>query len=546
MGKKLSAKYQKMVQNIYITNILSFVYCAVAAFAVLVICTRSSFLYPFNNWDDVNSYFSMGKGIFNGVVPYRDLFDQKGFYLYFIYGLAYLMSHTTLHGVFIIELISASIDTFIIIRIYKLYMRKELAYIFAPLTLMLMFSTYSFYWGGSAEEFMLPYMLGAIYLALEYFKYGYPDEISYIKVLICGILAGFVLNIKFNSLGLFAGWMLMIILADILIGIRRDELLIMVGKAFLKGLTYIGGMILATIPWIIYLAIHSAVDDYFRVYIYLNVFVYQEQNPLPVKLYNMCKIIYNKLLDNKIVLFMIILGFAFFILRALLNALNNKADKNYIIRMLNHESRDDIANTALECLSLVVMASILLMGIFIGGVELPYYITPITSFTCVGFIALGIILEIQLTDIELGSVLPTALCVISLVISVVYVYFMSGNVHFMRYSKSDLVQYQFAQIIKDSGVENPTLLNVGCLDCGLYTTTGIVPTVYYFQTQTIKLSNISEIQEQAIVNGEVDFIVSRDYIPDVAEENYELVGEMEQNTDYYEFTYYLLQKKAAD
>ncbi len=488
----------------------------------------------------------MGKGIFNGVVPYRDLFDQKGFYLYFIYGLAYLMSHTTLHGVFIIELISAAVDTYIIIRIYRLYMRKELAYIFAPFTIMLMFSTYSFYWGGSAEEFMLPYMLGAIYLALEYFKYGYPDEISYIKVLICGVLAGFVLNSKFNSLGLFAGWMLMIIAADILIGIGRDEVLIMLGRAVLKGLTYIGGMILATIPWIIYMLIHSAIDDYFRVYIYLNVFVYQEKNPLPVKLYNMCKIIYNKLLDNKIVLFMIIVGFSFFVLRAILNALNNKADKNYIIRMLNHESRDDRANTTLECISLIVMASLLLIGIFIGEVELPYYITPITAFTCVGFIAAGIVLERYLTDIDLGSVLTSILCIVSIVFSVVFVYFMSGNVHFMRYSKSDLVQYQFAQIIKDSGVENPTLLNVGCLDCGLYTTTGIVPTVYYFQTQTIKLSNISEIQEQAIADGEVDFIVSRDYIPDVAEENYELVGEMYQNTDYYEFTYYLLQKKATE
>ena len=58
-------------------------YCAAAAFFILLFATRSSFLYPCNDWNDANSYFSMGKALFNGRVPYRDIFDQKGMYLYF-------------------------------------------------------------------------------------------------------------------------------------------------------------------------------------------------------------------------------------------------------------------------------------------------------------------------------------------------------------------------------------------------------------------------------------------------------------------------------
>ena len=42
----------------------------------MMICTRSSLLYVFNLWDDANSYFTVGKCIFRGFVPYRDLFDQ--------------------------------------------------------------------------------------------------------------------------------------------------------------------------------------------------------------------------------------------------------------------------------------------------------------------------------------------------------------------------------------------------------------------------------------------------------------------------------------
>ena len=63
-------------------------FCLVIAFAGLMICSRSSFLYPYNDWNDANSYFTMGKGMMNGLVIYRDLYDQKGPYLYLLYGIA--------------------------------------------------------------------------------------------------------------------------------------------------------------------------------------------------------------------------------------------------------------------------------------------------------------------------------------------------------------------------------------------------------------------------------------------------------------------------
>ena len=80
--------------------VLEGLFLLLAAFLVLLFASRSSFLYPFNDWNDANSYFSVGKALFNGKMPYRDVFDQKGMYLYFLYGLAYLVSHTTFLGVF--------------------------------------------------------------------------------------------------------------------------------------------------------------------------------------------------------------------------------------------------------------------------------------------------------------------------------------------------------------------------------------------------------------------------------------------------------------
>ena len=102
-------------------------YLLVAAFFILLFATRSSFLYPCNDWNDANSYFSVGKALFNGKVPYRDVFDQKGMYLYFFYGLAYLISHTTFTGVFILELVLAVFDLRAIYRILCMYMTRGLA-----------------------------------------------------------------------------------------------------------------------------------------------------------------------------------------------------------------------------------------------------------------------------------------------------------------------------------------------------------------------------------------------------------------------------------
>ena len=78
----------------------------VASIFTLLICSKNSPLYPYNDWVDGNAFFTMGKGMFNGKVPYKDLFEQKGPLLYLIYGIGYLISHDTFLGVYLLEVIS--------------------------------------------------------------------------------------------------------------------------------------------------------------------------------------------------------------------------------------------------------------------------------------------------------------------------------------------------------------------------------------------------------------------------------------------------------
>ena len=76
----------------------------VASIFTLLICSKNSPLYPYNDWVDGNAFFTMGKGMFNGKVPYKDLFEQKGPLLYLIYGIGYLISHDTFLGVYLLKL----------------------------------------------------------------------------------------------------------------------------------------------------------------------------------------------------------------------------------------------------------------------------------------------------------------------------------------------------------------------------------------------------------------------------------------------------------
>ena len=67
----------------------------------LLVCTKSSPLYPMNDWVDVNCFFTMGKSILHGIVPYAELYEQKGPVLYFMYAIAALISDQSFFGVFL-------------------------------------------------------------------------------------------------------------------------------------------------------------------------------------------------------------------------------------------------------------------------------------------------------------------------------------------------------------------------------------------------------------------------------------------------------------
>ena len=480
----------------------------------LMLASRSSFLYVFNNWDDVNSYFSMGKALFNGKIPYREVFDQKGMYLYFLYGLAYIVSHTSFIGVYLIEVFFGFLDIIGAYRILRLYVSEKTAAVLAPLSFLVMIVSRSFWWGGAAEELCLPLYIWGLYLIVRYFLEEYrTGSMSYRTVFLGGVLAGFVANIKFTGLGFFFAWMMLVFFSFL---IHKD-----IAGGLKACFVFLFGMFLPFIPWIIYFALKHSLYDWYWGYVYINVFLYPntEGGGIYEFFYGQAKILYWLILDNLVYFVPVIAGlfFTFF-------GRGQQLFSRFVVP---------------------VMFGFTFLGIFFGGRTIPYYSLPLSAFSVFGFAFVGSLLDFFFLGKRDNKSTWKASYIICSILGIIVIFFLSMNVQFLSQKKDDYFLFRFRDEVLEK--EDPTLLNIGCLDAGLYTLTDIVPTCRWFQTQTLdvpeKENNPYFEQDRYIREALTDFVLARDSYPDHIFDNYDLIDQAEYTYSGYDFTYYLFRKK---
>ena len=478
------------------------IYCFIVSLLVLLLASKSSPLYPFNDWCDANAFFTMGKGLFNGKIIFKDLFEQKGPFLYLIYGIGYLISNTSFLGVFVLEVISSTIFLYLTHKIINLYLEEKYSYIILPLFAFLLYTAISFRHGSSCEEFCFPMMMYSLY---ELIKYARSNEISYKKIYIVGIMAGLIFLTKYTVLGINFAFMVCLF-----ISLFKEK---NYKKAFISPFVYLAGMFTAIMPWLIYFGLNNAIKDFFNVYIFTNLFSYTKTKVnIFVKLIN-CFICFSKnLYANKLYITII---FALLLLPLFSKRVNG---------------REKVVITV------SIVCSILF--VYIGGIYFIYYILPILIFMIFTLIYLvGLLSKLKLNKYML---IPY------MIIILVLTYFVSPNTHFMKVKQKDLVQYKFKDIIMKK--KNPTILNYGYLDMGFYTTTGIVPNTRYFEKLNFKYKkypeNVDELNKY-IDNKEVDFVI---YVTKGVEDfpktesigtTYKLVAHERQRFEGRMFDYYL-------
>ena len=246
---------------------LEIAFLVMSAFIIMTAVSASSPIYPLNVWDDVNVYFTVGRGVFEGQVPYMDLYEQKGPIFLLMYAVASLISKTSFTGVWLFECIAASVFAIFSWKTVKLFVPKAPA-VCIGLVPVLMGITYTigmFNFGGNTEEFCFPLLSVVLYVALKMIKEekvlpGVKDS------LVCGLIAGMLFWTKYTLLGFILGFILILIVRAV-----RNKAY----KLLLKDILYfIAGFAVVSLPVFIYFGANHALGYLWEVYFYNNIFNY--------------------------------------------------------------------------------------------------------------------------------------------------------------------------------------------------------------------------------------------------------------------------------
>lgn len=231
-------------------------FCFAVSAVLLLICSMNSYLYPLNPWVDVNCYVTVGREMLKGMVPYRDLVEQKGPLLYALHALFQMISPGSYHGIYWMETLLLTGTLMCFWKIARLCMERiSTAWVVLPAAVLL--ASRAFCMGDSAEEMCLMPVALSMYELLR--VRGRARELSVGRFVLNGMAAGCILWIKYSLLGFHFVWMAYLAI-ETLVDDRSLSRAIGICAAFLLG------MFLSSVPWLIYFGVRGALGDLVDVY----------------------------------------------------------------------------------------------------------------------------------------------------------------------------------------------------------------------------------------------------------------------------------------
>ncbi|MBQ9761589.1 MAG: hypothetical protein IJV82_00745 [Oscillospiraceae bacterium] len=484
----------------------------------LLFCSKSSPLYPMNDWVDVNCYMTIGKGMLHGKVPYVDLYEQKGPVLYFIYAIVALFSNRSFFGQYLLEVITFGLFLYYSGKLAGLYLGKGSLYVYPVLAGLacIVCTTAAFTHGGSVEQLSLFMFLYALYSILNacHENRGLTDK----EALVNGIFIGAVFWIKYTMVGFYVGVMLFVLIwyAG---WIRNARALLRTLCKILLGFGIVTAVVFA------YFLVNRALDDLYTCYFYNNIFLYPTESELT--LMENVKQMFNAAMDRNEV-------FPLFLFFGL----------SYLLINAKERPRD---------LLLVAMSFYILMITTYMGKGYVYYALVFAGFTIFGLVAVAAALRAMLASKLFRGIQIHPGLHRNLVTGLLCVYFLllanmtSTNTYLMDYDKQDLPQYKFADTMHLTHV-NPTILNFGFLDGGFYFAADSMPVCPFFCTFNVAAPDMWQTQYNYISSGKVDFVITRrkrleEY--NCNSSKYELVQTADMMFENYNYTYYLYRLKDA-
>ncbi len=495
----------KKLEKFYYSKYFMFFFSFVLSFVILFFCSKNSPLYPFNNWVDENAFYTVGISWRHGILPYRDLFEQKGPLLYLIFMLSSWILPYSFLPIFLLEVISYACFLYFSGKVIGLFLEKKYIYFILPLFASLVAGSIFFSSGGSAEEFCLPILMKMLYDLLYYFVKG---SIRKKTIFWDGFFAGVMAMIKFTFLGFPFALMMCLFFS---LFFSKEYF-----KSFFSCVLFLVGMSIPILGFCLYFSFHHGLDAFINTYFLFNIFGYTKKVPFLFRIEMIFLSFYKKLTTNVIVFHLLDLGMIYFLVRGKLSRKGK--------------------------VSLILFFSLGALGIYYGAKDFYYYFLMILPFCLIGFISLFLFLKEKIDFKEKKILIYTSFVVAFG--SLIFV-FTSPNLEYAKNKKEDLVQYKFAKIIQEG--KGKTLLNYGFLDGGFYFASEILPNTKYFEQQNAIVPGMKERLDEEIREQKFDYIVLRrgnrvkEINPNILN-NYELVSMEKVEENGFLNTYFLYHK----
>ncbi|MDR2547254.1 MAG: hypothetical protein LBC96_07075 [Lachnospiraceae bacterium] len=488
-----------MKGKLYNKTTTIYILLAVYSLVLLLFTTHSSPLFPFNGWNDINIFFTVGKGFVRGYVPYVDLIDHKGPFLFLLFGVASLIQKTGYLGLFLLQVIALTISSIYVFRIASLFIRRaEMSFLVAiicPLFLLL-----RSFEGGRAEDFVLTMFTVSLYYFTLYFVNDSASSKSG-HVICQGVLFAMVFMIKFNLVLFFLGFIIMIIF-DLL---QKREY----RQLWRYIVLFLGGVGMVILPFLLYLLITGSFGAFYEVYFKIS-FI-QASGVYETFWDRLVSSLYITMISFRIRMgytLTIALGFLF----VLIKMRNEEEKKNG----RGHGWFQSLKKQLKVYFTPYFIAyglsfALLVFSIYIGGALL-YSCIPISVFAIMGVIAICAWLEI-VTEGEKISKVTKGVAVFSVLLILIMV---KGAVFEPAFMHRQMpVQIKMAELIHQYASDgNPTLLQVDALDSGFYTASGIIPQEPYFCTINVSYEQYPQLfdsLQEAVRQGRNEFVIIHTY-----------------------------------
>ncbi len=480
-------------------------FACLLSYSVLAVCSKSSFLYPMNDWVDVHCFFTVGRGVLHGLTPYRDLYEQKGPLVYFFYALAAQISEGSFLGVYLLEGLCFAAFVHLGGKTAALLSGRSAAYWPAAAALALIVPvTPAFSHGSSAEELFLPLLMAGLYLVMKAMHEKRP--LSDRRGFAIGLCAAAALWTKYTFCGLFLGLALAVALWY-LVARRGKGLLRLIGF-FLLGCLAVSLAVAGYFAW------KGALGDLWRAYFVNNLTQYGQ---------NIRGGVYDP---------------------PLVNLKNNlpwsiPGALGLLWLALGAKKR------GWEALAAWLSAICLFAATYWSGRRYPYYALVLSVYAPLGLGAAAAGLGWLFDRLRFGRERLAALALAGalLLLNPWTALRVSRNTYLMQVPREDMPPYRFARIIRQS--EDQSLLNYGFLDGGFYFAAGVQPAGPYFCTLNISLPDMEKALDDSIRQGKTAFVVTRSR-PLQDSGPYRLVDEAEMTFEGRVWKYYLYQRSGGD